>query len=243
MRFETISASQFLVSRLDYADVVRDIRDEGDIILVDLQSGQKIMLLLAERIMNLSEIQHYFGKNTKDGIHTLFLLWVDMLLPPDGSEYVLDNWMSVLLNLHQGKIYGYEVAGKDAFFFPVHMQGRTNKRKVRFGNILNYAAIGGMRVSTLNPYLPGEWLVGHFDNMEQSYRRYNTERAAVKANQIWAYYDVLGLAYDADLETLKRAYRILARLYHPDVNEDSDSDERMKQINAAYQKITKHLEG
>jgi len=46
-----------------------------------------------------------------------------------------------------------------------------------------------------------------------------------------------------DIETLKRAYRTLARLYHPDVNEDSDSDERMKQINEAYQIISKHLEG
>jgi hypothetical protein len=243
MRFETIIASQFLVTRLDYAQVVRDIRDDGDIILLDLHSGERIMLLLVERIMNLDEVQYHFGKNTKEGIHTLFLLWVDMLLPSDGSEYELDDWMSALLSLHRGKIYGYEVAGRDAFFFPIYMKGNTNKRKVRFGNILNYAAIGASKISTLNPYIFGKWLVGDFDHIEQTYRRHNTEQAAVKANQIWAYYDVLGSAYDANIETLKRAYRTLARLYHPDVNEDSDSDERMKQINEAYQKISKHLEG
>jgi DnaJ-like protein len=243
MRFETICASQFLVSRLDYAEIVRDIRDEGDIILVDLHNGQKIMLLLVERIMNLSEIRHYFKSNTPKGIHTLFLLWVDMLLPHDGSVYILNNWMSTLVSLHRGKIYGYEVAGRDAFFFPVYMQGKTLKRKVRFGNIINYAAIGGKRLNTLNPYLPGEWLVGNFEQSEQKYRQHNTRQTIVNTNKIWSYYDVLGLAYDADAETVKRAYRILARLYHPDLNTNVDSDERMKQINDAYQQITEHLEG
>ena len=33
------------------------------------------------------------------------------------------------------------------------------------------------------------------------------------------FYQILGVSRDADADTLKRAYRKLARQYHPDVNE------------------------
>ena len=34
------------------------------------------------------------------------------------------------------------------------------------------------------------------------------------------YYDLLGVSRDADADTLKRAYRRMARQYHPDINKD-----------------------
>ncbi len=49
------------------------------------------------------------------------------------------------------------------------------------------------------------------------------------------YYDVLGVQKDADDGEIKRAYRELARKYHPDVNPDKpDYAERFKEINEAY---------
>lgn len=47
------------------------------------------------------------------------------------------------------------------------------------------------------------------------------------------YYVVLGVPIDADSETLKRAYRQLARRYHPDLA-GPGGDEQMKRINRAY---------
>ena len=89
MRFETIYASQFLVNRLDYARVVTHIKDDGDIIQLDLTTGQKVMVLLIERVMNVSDIQHYYIENTARGIHTLMMVWADVFLPDDGDMYVL----------------------------------------------------------------------------------------------------------------------------------------------------------
>jgi len=48
-------------------------------------------------------------------------------------------------------------------------------------------------------------------------------------------YELLGVARDADADTIKKAYRKLARQLHPDVNPDPSSQERFKQVTAAYE--------
>jgi len=52
------------------------------------------------------------------------------------------------------------------------------------------------------------------------------------------YYEILGVSRDADKEEIKRAYRRLARKYHPDVNKDPGSEERFKEINRAYEVLS-----
>lgn len=53
------------------------------------------------------------------------------------------------------------------------------------------------------------------------------------------YYEVLGVAKNADESEIKRAYRTLARKYHPDVNPDNPSAvEKFKEVNEAYQVLT-----
>lgn len=50
------------------------------------------------------------------------------------------------------------------------------------------------------------------------------------------YYAVLGVSRHADQEEIKKAYRRLARRYHPDVNRgDQEAAERFKEINEAYE--------
>ncbi len=50
------------------------------------------------------------------------------------------------------------------------------------------------------------------------------------------YYAVLGVSRHADQEEIKKAYRRLARRYHPDVNRgDKEAAERFKEINEAYE--------
>ncbi|OOV34821.1 hypothetical protein BV53_04995 [Candidatus Synechococcus spongiarum LMB bulk15N] len=52
------------------------------------------------------------------------------------------------------------------------------------------------------------------------------------------YYDLLNVSRDADPETLKRAYRRLARQYHPDVNKEPGAEERFKEIGRAYEVLS-----
>lgn len=51
-------------------------------------------------------------------------------------------------------------------------------------------------------------------------------------------YDILGVEQDADIEVLRRAYRKLARRYHPDVNPDPRSHDLMARINEAFATLT-----
>ncbi len=48
-------------------------------------------------------------------------------------------------------------------------------------------------------------------------------------------YDTLGVAESASAEEIKKAYRRLARKYHPDINKEKGAEEKFKEINAAYE--------
>ena len=52
------------------------------------------------------------------------------------------------------------------------------------------------------------------------------------------YYEVLGVPRDADPDTIRRAYRKLARKYHPDLNSDSDAEERFKELGEAHEVLS-----
>jgi len=49
------------------------------------------------------------------------------------------------------------------------------------------------------------------------------------------YYGVMGVARDATQDEIKRAYRKLARKYHPDVSKEADAEARFKELGEAYE--------
>ncbi|HET8604331.1 MAG TPA: molecular chaperone DnaJ [Marmoricola sp.] len=51
-------------------------------------------------------------------------------------------------------------------------------------------------------------------------------------------YEILGVDRDADDVTIKKAYRRLARRLHPDVNPDPQTQERFKEVSAAYEVLS-----
>ncbi|KAL0429660.1 UNVERIFIED_CONTAM: Chaperone protein dnaJ A6, chloroplastic, partial [Sesamum radiatum] len=55
------------------------------------------------------------------------------------------------------------------------------------------------------------------------------------------YYSVLNVSRNASLQEIKAAYRSLARKYHPDMNKRPGSEEKFKEIAAAYETLKKGL--
>ena len=48
-------------------------------------------------------------------------------------------------------------------------------------------------------------------------------------------YETLGVSKGASSDEIKKAYRKLARKYHPDINKDPGAEDKFKEINAAYE--------
>jgi len=49
------------------------------------------------------------------------------------------------------------------------------------------------------------------------------------------YYEVLGVAKTASKDEIKKSYRKLARQYHPDINQEPGAEDKVKEVNEAYE--------
>ncbi len=49
------------------------------------------------------------------------------------------------------------------------------------------------------------------------------------------YYEILGVTRGADADEVKRAYRKLARKFHPDVSKEKNAEDKFKEVQEAYE--------
>src|SRR3989338_7640499 len=55
------------------------------------------------------------------------------------------------------------------------------------------------------------------------------------AVQFQDYYKILGVSRSASTDEIQKAYRKLARQYHPDMNKEKGAEEQFKKVSEAYE--------
>lgn len=245
VRSETHYTREYIITTLsNNPDVIKVWDDGTDLVVVTLASGQRVMFYLVELYMSLHEIQKILANNATKGMHTLFMFWADMLLPNDGERFMPQDWMMALLSLYGDKIYGYDVAGKDVYIFPVHYdeQPGYHEKYIRWGPLVNLHHLRPEFVELDSVHLKGNFRTVSFDapqrdpqgngeSTEEPRQQYASRSA------MHAFYDLLAVPLDATPEDIRKAYRDLARQYHPDMNSAPEATGKMQAINQAYDHI------
>jgi hypothetical protein len=238
MRYDTHRISAMLVNELQSGQPRLEVTyDGGDLIRVSLESNEIVQIYLIENPITIYEITGIVTANTGVGIYSLFILWCDLLLPVHGARYRPNDWMQALLALHGDKIYAFDAHfGDELFVFPVYFEGAGVERSIRHGVAIDATRLVGETVATSSPWIAGVWRVANFERLgEQASAPQFTTHLSV-------YYRRLGVPENAGRAAVKRAYRHLARKFHPDLNTDPAATEKMQAINEAYTRILEDLD-
>jgi hypothetical protein len=76
-----------------------------------------------------------------------------------------------------------------------------------------------------------------FDAQKEQFEQEKTQATYFDEPTSYDPYQVLGVSPDDDLETIKRVYRTVSKAYHPDTNPSQVAEEKMKEINTAWDEI------
>ncbi len=236
IRFETAAASAVLVNELQDAGQVKRMLHNGiDIVLFESVSSGRISIHFIDSGIPLYEIDHILAANAAQDTATLFVLWADMMLPAHNQRYHADDWMEALFTLYGDCIYAYDQWGGESFLFPVYFRGSGPLRTAEHGTVLHFEQLTVRTVHTYLAGFVGAWRVADFGG--SSGAAHDPDRALALSTELMACYALLAAAPEDSTVAIKRAYRLLARRLHPDVNASLDAHEQMQRLNAAYAQI------
>jgi len=242
VRYQTYQASGYIINALEKSGAMAYlIEDGGDIIQFALRNGHQVRLHLIESNLPLYEIRNTLDYNASQNVYTMFVLWARMMLPAHAKPYEPEDWMKALFTLYGGSIYGYDVFREDVYVFPVQFKGDGKQRFVVHGTTAHFARLRSRVIETDMPDFVGEWAVadlnGYWEQGEKDNYQTRADMTVDDFENLHEAYIILGVTPIDDLETVKKAYRLLAHRYHPDTNQSEAGHEMMQTINVAYKHI------
>jgi hypothetical protein len=225
-------------------------------------------ICIIEREPPLNEILETFREYDQSNVHTVFIIMGDLLVPNAGEIFEPPEWLVTLHTLQNHKIYAYYTSGNEVYLYEIHLQriGFGTERIVKFMGQINVADLGCAYMEVTGPKLGGRWRMADFAagrgaenarrtfkaRLDEEFRRREREEQRQKhgnastpdevRGRLLIYYRMLGVQNDATWEDIKRAYRDLARQYHPDLNQSLRATAKMQEINAAYAHLMSHFD-
>lgn len=246
VRFDTYNASAHLVRQLEASGTATVAHDGGDTILVELKSGHEVSIHLIETVLPVYELKLNLIENAEDEIYSLFVLWGDMFLHHDGEIFQPDAWMLALIALYGGKLYAFDVYGKDIRIFPAYFEPLTGGLlyRVHYGADIDVTRLSCGSYDMKHPELSGSWLIADFTGATPPPKRAKkpeeTKKPAHRPRRETPW-EILGITKTTERDEIKRAYRRMARRYHPDLNSSPDAHYLMQKLNTAYDRILTEL--
>ncbi|MBC6957173.1 MAG: J domain-containing protein [Chloroflexi bacterium] len=247
VRFDTYNASAHLVRQLEASGTATVSHDGGDNMLVELAGGHNVSIHLIETRIPPYEIRLNLQDNGIAEIHTLFIVWGAMFLPDDGKLFRPDPWMLALVMLYGGKLYAFDVYGKDIRIFPTFFDpAASGLYRVRYGGDIDVTRLGISESTMVYPELRGTWKIADFEGIVPPRRKHRADHARSHRRHhtlkhVETPWEILGVGRSAKREEVKHAYRKLARHYHPDLNRSPDATRMMQKVNLAYQAMLREL--
>lgn len=248
VRPETHSTRRFLIWQFSKNFNIVDLWEDGsDVMQITFADGREVQILFIDDAISLHELSKMLLHNTKIGVYTLFMFWSHLLLPSDGQRFVPQDWMAAMLALYGDRIYGYDIASRQVFVFPVYFRPQTGYAEyyIEWGKTVSLKYLKPDILTVESVYLSGQFRMAGFEvpldeptedgPTADNYAGQNLHFGSRTA--LAGYYATLGIPMDASITTIRTAYRALARQHHPDINPQADSLAKMQQINAAYDAI------
>ncbi|MFP4321774.1 MAG: J domain-containing protein [Anaerolineales bacterium] len=254
MRLDSNYVRLHVVSELAQAPFATIRYDDFDVVVVDLPDAQAAAVCLMERAIPLQEIISIYRDHEKAGIHTVFLLWCEMLLPNPNTIFEVPDWLRALHALSGNCVYTYKTVGDEVDIFSVYFKplGYGPEHIVQYGPSIDVKDLGCAWVDISGETLSGRWPMVDFVAGRGAQHIYRARMAHETYQhvppppetpaELLAHYMTLGLAPSTNWETIKQAYRRLARQYHPDLNPGHSATARMQAINAAYAMLLQYHE-
>lgn len=235
------AALPLIMQQLKPAPTVASLwENEDNSLTVKLRSGDDVVIYLLddERMLVPTPLKTIVRKNTRQHFHTLFVV-AESALPPAGGIFDRNalhrEALLMLFELYWGKVYAYRVIDGQIVVFPVyndhwravygdpveieHLDCDIVFLEMPFKGVFNVANFSGR-------------FAGSFDHAQSFSHGFDP---------LQPFYDLLGIVTSASNDDVKRAYRRLARKYHPDTNPSPEAHEMMQRINEAYAKIMERV--
>ncbi len=231
---------RYLVDALRQTDHVRSVKvmDEGRLLVEVAQPSfrEEIVVYLLAGELSVGFIKKALNANTQRDMHTLFIVSFD-LLTDDGHSALMSDALRLLLIAYGGKVYTYQTREDGIAILPVVI---GSDRRIRAGAVVNLADLSGDYATfENNKYLLGVRKVAGF--IPHTAEAHSPAAAYAAPDPLQHFYTLLGVANSASLNEVKRAYRVKARLHHPDADQSPGATERMQAINEAWNQIHLHL--